>query len=87
MAGGPGRDRISGDLGNDLLSGGSGNDRLDGGEGRNRYFAGGGNDLVDAANGRRENVNCGRGRDRVWADRGDRLRFCEAIFRLLPSPR
>ena len=82
IAGDAGNDRISGDLGGDRLSGGDGNDNLDGGDGRNPYFGGTGDDVVDAANGSVERIDCGSGRDTVRADGRDRLRGCERVFRL-----
>ena len=87
---GEGDDVVGGDRGNDRIEGGAGNDRLDGGPekdilvggpGRNSYLAGPGNDVVEAANGVRETVNCGTGRDRVVADRLDRVRQCERVVR------
>jgi hemolysin type calcium-binding protein len=54
------------------------------GTGRNRLAAGGGNDRVNVANGRRDRVNCGAGRDTVRADKGDRLRHCERRRYLIP---
>lgn len=82
LRGGAGNDRLYGGGGNDRLDGGAGNDRLAGGPGRNRYAGGPGNDVINAANGRREIVDCGSGRrDRVTADRGDRLRRCERVRR------
>ncbi len=82
LSGSTGRDRLSGSTGNDRLYGGAGNDRLSGGRGSNRYSAGSDDDYIDAANGRRERVSCGKGRDRVRADRTDRVRRCERIFRV-----
>jgi len=42
-----------------------------------------GNDNITAANGRREKVNCGAGRrDKVRADRTDRILGCEIVLRL-----
>lgn len=81
LSGGTGRDRIIGDAGQDRLSGGSGRDSISGGRGRNSYSGGPGNDRIEAANGRRERVNCGSGRDVVRADQGDRLRGCERVKR------
>lgn len=68
LLGGPGDDRLRGEAGNDVLRGGRGVDRLDGGSGRDR---------LDSRDGRREIVRCGTGRDRVRADRRDRLLGCE----------
>jgi Tol biopolymer transport system component len=82
LFGGAGRDRLVGGSGRDYLSGGSGADRLVGGPGRNRYDAGSGNDSVNAANGVREMVDCGFGRDTVSADRRDVLSGCERVKRV-----
>ena len=68
LFGGRGDDRLRGDAGADRLHGGPGVDRLDGGAGRDR---------LDSRDGRREVVRCGAGRDRVRADRRDRLIGCE----------
>jgi glucoamylase len=82
MAGGRGRDRMSGGSGNDRLLGGSGNDTIAGNKGRNRLFGGTGNDRINSVNGRRDAVNCGRGRrDRARVDRRDRTRGCERVTR------
>lgn len=43
--------------------------------------AGAGNDRVHANDGHSDRVNCGPGRDTVWADRSDRLTACEVIHR------
>ena len=77
LAGGAGNDRLEGGAGNDRLFGESGKDRILVGGGRNEVDAGTGNDSIDARNGERDTVECGRGRDRVRADRVDRLRGCE----------
>ena len=77
----PGNDRLFGNAGNDLLVGGPGRDRLRGGAGRNRLRGGLGNDRLNAVNGRRDRVNCGRGRDRARVDSFDRVRGCERVRR------
>jgi Ca2+-binding RTX toxin-like protein len=82
LFGGLGNDRVVGGSGRDLLSGGSGADRLVGGPGRNSYKGGSGNDSINAANGVREQVDCGFGRDRVTADPRDRLTGCERVTRV-----
>ena len=83
LGGGRGRDTVSGGNGNDTLSGGAGNDRITTGKGKNRVSAGAGNDNVTSANKKRDVVNCGSGRkDRVRADRIDRLRGCERVRRV-----
>jgi hypothetical protein len=82
VSGNGGRDRLFGNGGNDRLSGGAAADRLRGGGGRNRYSAGGGNDRVLARNGKVDRVRCGKGRDRVTADRRDRVADdCERVRR------
>lgn len=88
LFGGPGADRLDGQAGNDRLSGAAGDDRLTDRSGRDTFYAGSGNDVVDARDttlaGRRvrDAVSCGPGRDRVLADRRDRVqRDCERISR------
>ena len=90
LSGGRGRDLLAGGTGADTLRGGRG-DRLFGEQGKDRLFAGrrarridagAGNDYVSVANGRRDTVNCGAGRDRVRADRSDRLQGCERVKRV-----
>jgi Tol biopolymer transport system component len=82
ISGGPGNDTISGGSGNDILSGGSGNDRITAGPGKNKISGGAGNDKINARNHKRDIVNCGKGRkDRVVADRSDKLRGCEQVKR------
>jgi Tol biopolymer transport system component len=41
--------------------------------------AGGGNDRVHANDGHTDRIDCGPGRDTVWADRSDRLTSCEIV--------
>jgi hypothetical protein len=87
LTGAAGADRLAGGMGKDKLSGGAGADRLsDVPQGYdevslqpavNRLAAGAGADRVDTANGRRDQVHCGNGRDRAVADRVDRLESCE----------
>jgi dipeptidyl aminopeptidase/acylaminoacyl peptidase len=43
--------------------------------------AGAGNDRVRANDGHTDRVDCGAGRDTVWADRADRLSRCEIVHR------
>lgn len=81
LVGDRGNDRLLGGKGSDRLTGGAGDDTLVGGDGVNRYDAGSGNDIVKAANGRRELISCGRGRDRARVDRRDLVRSCEQITR------
>lgn len=79
LAGGSGNDRLFGSAGADRLFGEAGKDRLIGGGGRNVVDGGSGNDSIDVRNGERDRVICGRGRDRVRADRRDRLNGCERV--------
>jgi hypothetical protein len=81
LIGGKGNDRLDGEPGSDRLTGGRGKDVLVGGPGVNAYDAGPGNDYVNARNGTRELVRCGRGRDRARVDRRDRARSCERLSR------
>ena len=53
-----------------------------GGPGRNRYDGGMGSDSINSANGVRELVDCGFGRDFVKADPRDRLSGCEKVKRV-----
>jgi hypothetical protein len=76
-----GNDVVDGGKGNDLVSGGAGADVLSGGPGADVVDAGPGNDAINTVDGRRDSVNCGRGRDRVRADRSDRLTGCELVVR------
>src|SRR5688572_28135484 len=95
VSGGAGRDVVIGGPGRDRLLGGGGADRVDdapsayayGGlsAGTNHVWAGPGADAVNVANGRRDVVRCGPGRDRVSADHADKLIGCERE-RVLASP-
>lgn len=78
LRGGPGNDSLSGGAGRDRLSGGAGKDRLTGGAGKDSFNAGSGNDVVNSRDGIAEAVNCGAGKDRVKADKKDKLRSCES---------
>jgi Ca2+-binding RTX toxin-like protein len=90
-----GNDRLAGGPGPDVLLGGPGNDTIDEvpsayapgtlDSGSNRIDGGSGRDRIDVANGRRDRVDCGGGRDTVKADRFDRLKHCEKR-RYLISP-
>jgi hypothetical protein len=82
LFGGAGNDNVVGGSGSDLLSGGTGGDVIVGGPGRNRYDGGLGSDSINAANGVRELVDCGFGRDYVKADPRDRLSGCEKVKRV-----
>ncbi|HEY8771445.1 MAG TPA: calcium-binding protein [Thermoleophilaceae bacterium] len=79
VSGATGDDRLSGNAGNDRLLGGAGGDRLNGGRGQDRLSGGSGRDYIAAADNQRDKVFCGRGRDRVTADRIDVLVGCERV--------
>ena len=80
LSGGSGRDRLTGGAGNDVLAGGRGNDRLSGGPGADTFGGGSGGDVLNARGGGVDIVSCGSGRDRVRADRADRIsRSCELV--------
>jgi Ca2+-binding RTX toxin-like protein len=91
ISGGRGKDRlsglggadcISGGAGNDTLSGGNGNDTISAGPGKNKVSGGAGNDKINVRNHKRDVVNCGKGKkDRVVADKVDKLRGCEHVKR------
>jgi hypothetical protein len=77
-----GPDRLIGGPGDDCLNGGPGNDRLAGGPGVDRYAGGAGNDTISAADGQRESVTCGAGRDVARVDSVDRVKACERVIRI-----
>jgi hypothetical protein len=62
---------IRGTARNDVVAGTS--------NGGDVILAGKGNDMVHARNGHHDTVECGPGRDTVWADRSDTLRGCEIV--------
>jgi Ca2+-binding RTX toxin-like protein len=77
VATGPGVFDVEGGSGDDQIKTGNGNDRVEGGSGRDRIVTGKGADAIDVADGRRDEVFCGRGDDTVQADRRDVLHGCE----------
>jgi serine protease AprX len=80
LAGARGGDRLDGGAGADILEGGAGADQLDAGTGDDRLFGGAGADVMDLRDGRRDRISCGAGRDRVRADRSDRVApDCEIV--------
>jgi Ca2+-binding RTX toxin-like protein len=74
-----GKDLLRGLGGTDRLEGGVGADRIVGGPGRDMVIGGDGNDDIDVKDGQVDTVRCGAGRDRVRADRRDRLSGCERV--------
>jgi hypothetical protein len=80
ITGGPGNDVLSGGDANDMLSGGDGSDLIVGGAGADVLSGGGGNDVLRAADGTRDEVRCGTGRDRAVVDHKDVVgRTCEHV--------
>jgi hypothetical protein len=75
-------DRLVGTPYNDVLYGRGGNDTLLGGKGNDRLFGGTGKDLIRAQDKQRDTIDCGSGRDTVYADRIDTVaRNCEVVHR------
>jgi Ca2+-binding RTX toxin-like protein len=81
LLGGTLADDLYGGTGADYLEGGAGRDRLNGGRGRDLLLGGSGRDAFRSRDRNRDGVRCGPGRDRVRADRRDRVRGCERIRR------
>jgi Tol biopolymer transport system component len=82
LEGGPDKDRLKGDRGKDILRGGGANDSLDGGNDKDRFDGGRGNDRINSADGVKEDVKCGAGKDdRATADQDDTLHGCEHVTR------
>jgi Ca2+-binding RTX toxin-like protein len=86
--GGPGNDDVSGGRYADLVNGEAGDDQVTGGQGRDTLVGESGNDtmlsddrIIPGARRVRDKVGCGAGRDRVFADRLDRLAGCEKVRR------
>jgi hypothetical protein len=72
--GGDGNDTIDGGVGNDTVKGGNGNDTIKGGSGNDKASGGEGNDTIDVRDGKAGDiVQCGTGRDKVIADKKDRV--------------
>ncbi len=68
VTGGAGDDKVSGGAGDDLLKGDGGNDVLDLGSGEDFVHSGGGADKIDAADGDKDRVICGTGKDVAKVD-------------------
>jgi Ca2+-binding RTX toxin-like protein len=81
LTGGDGDDVLIGGPGKDKLNGGRGNDSLIGNAGKDSLIGGPGNDKINARDGVAELVKCGPGKDKVRADRKDRLSGCESVSR------
>jgi Ca2+-binding RTX toxin-like protein len=77
-----GNDRLLGRGGKDLLIGGPGRDRLVGGSGRDQLRGNGGRDRLSSLDHKRgDRLFGGSGTDRAWANKGDRVRSVERIYR------
>jgi hypothetical protein len=63
------------------LEGGPGKDNLTGGAREDLVAGGGGDDLILVDGGRRDEVDCGAGRDEAFAGRRDKVRRCERVVR------
>jgi Ca2+-binding RTX toxin-like protein len=74
-----GNDTLNGGNGDDAIDGGPGNDVITGGAGADRLLGGPGSDTIYAADGERDVVDCGPGRDRVVADSFDKVTGCEVV--------
>jgi Ca2+-binding RTX toxin-like protein len=81
LTGGDGNDVLIGGPGKDKLNGGKGNDTLTGNAGKDSLVGGPGSDSINAKDGVSELVKCGPGRDKVRADKKDRLSGCETVRR------
>jgi len=73
LHGGPGRDQMIGEEGDDVLYGGDGDDSpLVGGKGEDVLYGEDGNDFIDASgDGQRDKLYCGEGKDEYAADKID----------------
>jgi len=77
-----GDDVLNGGAGNDTILGGPGNDRITGGPGKDTLSGNSGNDTILAADGAKDAVDCGPGRDTVTADKADVVaKNCELVRR------
>ena len=79
IGGETGIDYLFGDDGDDVLRGGPFETVMNGGQGADEISAGGGPDRLTANDGEVDRIGCGPGRDRVVADRNDRLTSCESV--------
>jgi hypothetical protein len=77
ISSGSGRDRIKGGPLRDLIGSGAGPDRIAPGKGGDRIKSLGGSDRLRLKDGERDYARCGPGKDRVRADRKDRLSGCD----------
>ncbi|HKH11010.1 MAG TPA: hypothetical protein VKA73_07690 [Rubrobacter sp.] len=84
ISGTDGKDTIRGLGGNDRLSGRGGPDEIYGGSGRDKIFGNSGDDRIMADDGTQDIIDCGKGKDFVFADRSDVINYgCETVKRPL----
>jgi hypothetical protein len=76
-----GNDTLLGGAGDDRIYGGPGNDVITGGSGADHLYGGPGSDTVYAADGERDFVDCGPGKDRAVVDAVDVVVNCEVVVR------
>lgn len=82
LFGGEGNDTLEGGDGKDSLNGGNGRDKLNGGKDADKFSAGAGDDTVNAKDGKKETVDCGKGsRDKATVDKADTVKRCETVVR------
>jgi Ca2+-binding RTX toxin-like protein len=82
LSGDAGNDSLNGGAGDDVLGGGAGNDQIVAGKGKNKVSGGSGNDTINTKNGKRDTVDCGRGKkDKLRADKLDKVKGCEKVTR------
>jgi hypothetical protein len=79
ILGNGGNDTLPGGAGDDRIEGGAGNDIITGGSGADRLFGDAGSDTIKAADGERDVVDCGGGRDRAVVDSFDKTTGCEVV--------
>jgi hypothetical protein len=87
LIGGKGKDKLRGGAGQDVISGGAGPDRITGGDGENQINmvdgveqGSPGNDVINARNGKPDEIDCGAGDDTVYVDRAeDGVYDCEKV--------
>jgi hypothetical protein len=80
-----GNDIILGYAGQDSLNGGPGNDTIEAGRGGDSVVGGPGNDIISAIDGRRDNIDCGPGKDTAYADKVDKVVRCETVRGKAPT--
>jgi len=80
-----GNDTLLGGAGDDRIYGGPGNDIITGGSGADHLYGGPGSDTIYAADGERDVVDCGPGKDRAVVDAVDATVNCEVVV-TPPSP-